>query len=387
MDSPYKKNINSSTAKFLVFVNRRLVVPYKDYVIDDNMGRLTFVNNTLAKNPEDRIDVVCFFTGIDDTAIADLPMSGYIYIKRNMIDRNYNNNLMATFINGRLIQRDKILHISNNIYKIKEDIKSRHDLQILNMSNCIDCMVPFYKQSSKFPFTKTSMLDSAQLLYNQRAKYIEWEFPVSITIPALATYGRQHLTMYHNPVYFSPEFLLENKNNYLSIVHVASPADLNYTLTFYANDTDPNPSTMNIKVELHLKTPFEEQKEESRSPILLCVLPAQVTAIHSDYCYCSLQIKQIINLDFWNKQFLESCDGITIRMEPGVTHYEQPSEVYFNMQANQFEDFEKEQISVFEYRITDSYDGLGNINYIKPITFNPEESNKASIRNSNKNKT
>jgi hypothetical protein len=74
-------------------------------------------------------------------------------------------------------------------------------------------------------------------------------------------------------------------------------------------------------------------------------------------------------------------------MEPGVTHYEQPSEVYFNMQANQFEDFEKEQISVFEYRISDSYDGLGNINYIKHITFNPEKSNKASIRNSNDNKT
>ena len=380
---PYKRNIKNIDIKLLVFVNRKQVLLNIDYVIDTEKGILTFINDKLANKPGDKIDILCFFTGIDDTAIADLPMSGYIYLKRNMIDRNYNNNLMATFINGKLIPRDKILHISNNIYKIKEDIKSRHDLQILNMSNRIDCIVPFYKQHTQNPpFDKYAFNpESLNILDEQQIRYMEYCFPISVTTYRYVN-CRQNIYLYHNPVYFSPSFLLENKDKWISFVHLkVKREDLKYTLTFYANDIDMVPTkNMQVKVELHIKTPFEERLEESRTTILLCTLPSKVTQIDEDYCYCSLEIKQIINLDIWNNRFIESCDGITFRIEPDRTYQDTPCKVYFTLDTNKFEDYETEQISIFEYRISDKYDGLGNISYRKELAFNPEEYTKEVIR-------
>ena len=378
MLSPYKKTIENTDVKFRVFVNRKEIVLNKDYTINNETGVLEIINDKLTTSTNNRIDLLCFFTGIDDTAVADLPMSGYIYLKRNMIDRNYNNNLMATFINGKLVPRDKILHISNNIYKIKEDIKSRHDLQILNMSNRINSMVPFYKQSTSFPFTST-LLQNGEIVDNFHPRYIEKNLNISITIPALTTYGRQHFYMYHNPIFFDPDYLLEKKDYYISFIHSASH-NLSYELNFYNNDTDPNKSSVNVTLELHIKTPFEDTLEESRSTILLTKLPATVTNIGNEYSYACLQIKQLIKLDIWNNRFLEMCDGVTIRIEPERTYQDQPSEVYFDMTASNFEDYEKEQITVFEVRISDKYDGLGQVLYSKFITFNPEESNKAAIR-------
>lgn len=385
---PYKKRIENTNLSLKVFVNRREIVLNKDYIIDNETGILEFINDNLAQSPDDRIDILCFYTGIDDTAVADLPMSGYIYLKRNMIDRNYNNNLMATFINGKLIPRDKILHISNNIYKIKEDIKTRHDLQILNMSNRIDCMVPFYKQATQYPpLDKYSFYPPSVNIFDEDIKYMEAAMPITITVPELETFGRQKMTIYQNPVYFSPEFLLENKDKYISFIHHASSKNIQYELIFYENDTITYPTNkMKVTLELHIKTPFEETKEESRSTILLLTFPYRITAVYEDYCYACLQIKQIINLDIWNNNFLESCDGITLRIEPNRTYQDQPSEVYFHMWCNKFENFENEQITVFEYRITDKYDGLGNISYSKFLSFNPEETVKDAIRAEENNK-
>ena len=382
---PYKKKIDDIDIKMLVFVNRRQVLLNIDYTIDTDKGILTFINNNLATQPNDKIDIVCFYTGIDDTAIADLPMSGYIYLKRNMIDRNYNNNLMATFINGKLIERDKILHISNNIYKVKEDIKTRHDLQILNMSNRIDCMVPFYKQATQYPpFDVYGFNPTTSNITDEREiKFMEYCMPISVTVLRYVN-RRQHVYMYHNPIYFDPIFLLENKDMWISFNHVSSPAGLSYKMTFYDDDVSMEPSKdMQVKLELHFKSPFEETMEESRSTIILCVLPPVVTGgITNDYCYASIQIKQIINLDIWNNRFLESCDGVTIRMESGLmrTYQDTPAELYYTLDTNKFEDYEKEQITIFEYRISDHYDGLGNVTYRKELAFDPEDYSKELIR-------
>jgi hypothetical protein len=386
MITPYRVNIEDTNVKFLVFVNRKQIVNNKDYYIDNEEGVLVFLNDDLANSINDRIDLVCFYTGIDDTATADLPMSGYIYLKRNMIDRNYNNNMMATFINGQLIPRDKILHISNNIYKVQEDIETRHDLQILNMSNRINSLVPFYKQCKEYPFFPSTLLYNKDIVDNFNPRYTECCFPVEITVPALTTYGRQHMTIYQNPVYFDPEFLLECKDYYISFIHTPIRSEnLKYTLDFYPNDTSSSPEEMYVKLELHIKTPFEEELEESRTTILFVTLPATINEINEEYCYASLKIKQIINLDIWNNRFLEMCDGIILRIEPGKTYINEPSQVYFNLWSNGFEDYEKEQITIFEYRISDSYDGKGNIKYSKFLTFNPEESVKNSIRLANNN--
>jgi hypothetical protein len=245
-------------------------------------------------------------------------------------------------------------------------------------------MVPFYKQSTNFPFTST-LLHNGEIVDNFHPRYTEKDFNISIIVPELTTYGRQHFYMYHNPIFFDPHYLLEKKDYYISFIH-SSSHNLLYELNFYNNDTDPNKSSVNVTLELHIKTPFEDTLEESRSTILLTKLPATIVNTGNDYVYACLQIKQIIKLDIWNNRFLEMCDGVTIRIEPERTYQDQPSEVYFDMTTSNFEDYEKEQITVFEVRVSDKYDGLGQVLYSKFITFNPEESNKEYIRKAENNR-
>ena len=82
--SSFTKGFKSELKK-VSWPTGKQVVNNKDYYIDNDEGVLVFLNDQLATSNDDRIDLVCFYTGIDDTAIADLPMSGYIYLKRNMI--------------------------------------------------------------------------------------------------------------------------------------------------------------------------------------------------------------------------------------------------------------------------------------------------------------
>ena len=134
--------------RFKVFYNRTLLYQHDTttYSFDSRTGTLKF-DEDFKLTTGARIDIVCFYAGNKQNfAIPCISMSGYIYLKKNEIDRNYNKNLMAIFMNGKLVDRDILIDMSNNIHKISTDIGSRYNLEVKNMSPKIDALVPFYKK-------------------------------------------------------------------------------------------------------------------------------------------------------------------------------------------------------------------------------------------------
>ena len=145
INSPYYAMLDLRT-RFKVFLNRKALVPGKDYSINIYRGYIKFEDHVMI-NLRDDIDIICFYTGTKyNKAIPELPMSGYIYFNKYEIDRNLNKNLMAVFVNGKLVQRKDILDISNNIHKVSRDIKSRYNLEVLNLSPRVDSLVPRFKR-------------------------------------------------------------------------------------------------------------------------------------------------------------------------------------------------------------------------------------------------
>lgn len=131
--------------RFKVFFNRKELVHGVDYTINIYKGILNLSDSIDVKNG-DSLDVICFYTGTKyNKAIPELPMSGYIYYNKNEIDRNLNKNLTAIFVNGKLVDREDELDISNTIHKISTDIKSRYNLEVLNLSPKVDSLVPKFK--------------------------------------------------------------------------------------------------------------------------------------------------------------------------------------------------------------------------------------------------
>lgn len=145
INSPYYAMLDLRT-RFKVFLNRRALVQGKDYSINIYRGYIKFEDHIMI-NLRDDIDIICFYTGTKyNKAIPELPMSGYIYFNKYEIDRNLNKNLMAVFVNGKLVQRKDILDISNNIHKVSRDIRSRYNLEVLNLSPRVDSLVPRFKR-------------------------------------------------------------------------------------------------------------------------------------------------------------------------------------------------------------------------------------------------
>ena len=145
INSPYYAMLDLRT-RFKVFLNRKALVQGRDYSINIYRGFIKFEDHIMIGLRDD-IDIICFYTGTKyNKAIPELPMSGYIYFNKYEIDRNLNKNLIAVFVNGKLVQRKDILDISNNIHKVSRDIKSRYNLEVLNLSPRVDSLVPRFKR-------------------------------------------------------------------------------------------------------------------------------------------------------------------------------------------------------------------------------------------------
>lgn len=145
INSPYYAMLDLRT-RFKVFLNRKALIQGRDYSINIYRGFIKFEDHIMIGLRDD-IDIICFYTGTKyNKAIPELPMSGYIYFNKYEIDRNLNKNLMAVFVNGKLVQRKDILDISNNIHKVSRDIKSRYNLEVLNLSPRVDSLVPRFKR-------------------------------------------------------------------------------------------------------------------------------------------------------------------------------------------------------------------------------------------------
>ena len=381
--------------RYQIYLDRKKLTPETDYSISSKNGLLSLYQD-LHEVDERYIDILVFYTGTNSNkAIQNLPQSGYIYLNRHEIDRNYNNNLMAVFVNGQLVQRDHITNISNNIYKINSDIQSRYDLNVLNMSPKIKPFVPFYKKST------------ALLTNEPSQKYIYDIFfhtdivSIGTNIESSTDSESGHFTSIYVPIVFDP-LLVDQPDLYLSLIHKKSP-NIDYTLIFdnetpeyevenMVTDTitgeshleistyKPDNNYINVTVELGELKDKSEPDYESNDPILFCKIPITLSSINEDYCYASTMIQNIIDMDTYNRsRFSDETKSITGETVPSrifknlicrmYINYPTPGDsnpvLYYDLTSTGYE--EGNYISIFRWVVSTQVSGTGNIIWSKDI--------------------
>lgn len=366
LDSPFKKIVDIKS-RYRVFYNRHaLDLERKDYTIDNYNGKIGLHQFTNVQDG-DTLDIVTFYTGSDENGtVSNLPMSGYIYLKRNEIDRNYNNNLMAVFVNGKLIPRDKIVHMSNNIYKISEDINSRYNLDVRNMSPRVNSIAPFYQKNNLT--IDTPMQNSI------------YDFPCSLEI-VTKKHNRHSLDIDFNPVMIDPSLLPNKENYFITLIHHGYVLDddygntsLKYNLKFYRDDYAEQSEPVKIVTMLRYRS--HNREEERIQTSYSTLLMGKINEMHEtskDIPLYSIRIESVVKGDFSNAD--KHLDGILCRFQIENPVKEDPKPVYYELTSDYFE--KDEYIGVFEWVVSTDINGTGDVLYRKIVYLTPK--NKQEI--------
>ena len=368
LESPFKKIVDIKS-RYRVFYNRHAIdLERKDYTIDNYNGKIGLHQFTHVKDG-DTLDIVTFYTGSDkNQVVSNLPMSGYIYLKRNEIDRNYNNNLMAIFVNGKLIPRNKIVHMSNNIYKISEDINTRYNLDVRNMSPRVNSIAPFYQKNNLT--IDTPMQNSI------------YDFPCSLEI-VTNKHNRHSLDIDFNPVMIDPSLLPNKENYFITLMHHGYVLEddyvntsLKYNLKFYRDDYAEQNEPVKIVTLLRYRSHNREEEriQTSYTPLLMGTIN-EVHETSKDIPLYSIRIESVVKGDFSNAD--KHLDGVLCRFQIESPVKEDSKPVYYELTSDYFE--KDEYIGVFEWVVSTDINGTGDILYRKPVYLIPK--NKQEIYN------
>lgn len=349
--SPYNALLDLRM-RFKVFYDRRELTIGSECYISIYEGILTLDKSLTIEDGKD-IDIVCFYTGNPySKAVSTLPMSGYIYLKKHLIDRNYNKNLMAVFVNGKLIPRQNILDISNNIHKITKDTRSRANLEIRNLSPKIHSLVPFYKKNC----TKQSI----------PLQYKYQEFTCMIEVYEHKTpHNRFRLDDTVDPLIL--EGILDHPEWYISLIHHGSndyDTRLNYTVRFFKDDYTNDPSDVNVVAQMSY--PTNELEFNSLTCLLLGQIPNTMRENYEDYSLFTIGCATIMKFDIYNQQ---PEDGIICRLQINEPKKDKPAYVYYELTSSDYEIDQK--VGVFEWVVSDQPDGKGHVFYRKTIWLLP----------------
>ena len=369
--SPYGE-VEDLEIRYLVFFKKyQLDLVNKEFSIDSYNGKLYINSSIFTIEGGEELDILCFYTGTEDNkTITTLPMSGYIELKRNEIDRNFNNNLMAIFVNGKLIPRKDIIHMSNSIYKIGTDIKSRYNVDIRSMSPKISSIVPFYKNNYfnkelEVPQSTSHTMNfqvTVQGEYTKHNRYVMEDFFSPIMIEPSILKG------------YPPESEL-----YITLFHHGANSEFDenlimYTFKTYKNDYTETPSDMKVVAMLRYKTTTRDEEYENESPtkILVGTIPSSITQTTYDTPLFCLPVK-----DFFadTERTDKKLDGIILKFEIEDSMPERPKYIYYELEATNFE--HNDYVGVFEFVVSSEKNGKGFIYYRKHIDLLP--TNKEEI--------
>lgn len=372
IQSPHGKILDLDIRYLVFFKKYQLNLVNNEYTIDNFNGKIKINPNYTTIKGGEEISIVCFYTGTPERkTVASIPMSGYIELKRNKIDRNYNNNLMAVFVNGKLISRDKIIHISNNLYKIKEDIKSRYNLDVRNMSPKISSLVPFYKENT-FDQTLETKHYTGDLLNFQ------------ITVPDdnyTEKQNRFRMDDMITPIMIDPSILktIPNPVFYISFYHHGINDEFNentlmYTLNTYATDYTKSQSDIRVMVSLLYKTTTSEDEHNIESPtkILAATIPHSLSQVPRNSLIFSMPVKKIYVSDTANNT--KKLESIIVKLEINESHVDRPEYIYYTLESSNFE--HNDYVGIFEFTVSTGPDSSGMILYRKHLDLIPTNKNE-----------
>lgn len=369
LPSPFNQLVDLNM-RYRVFYDRKLLFgdTMYEYTINKYTGTIIFDNEDFNLEGDKDLTVLMFYTGTKyNTAVPTLPMSGYVYFKKHEIDRNYNKDLCCFFLNGRLVHRDNIIKMSNNIYKISKDLKSRYNIEAFSMSPKIDELIPFYKKAGR----KNTI--PQQYTY----KEMEVMFYVPRDNATTEPHGRKILEPLTANILTVPHHVLPNHDNwYITLIHHGvdegeffEERSLSYNIEFYRDDYSTQPEPVNIIGQIRLQGNFEPDIPNSPTAMLIGTIPQKISTCISDTVLCTVQAKTIYDADTYNHG--KDIDGVLVRLEiePFDKKHERPR-IYYEMEATEYE--KDNYVNVFEWIVSEEANGKGQEYYRKVINMFPD---------------
>lgn len=391
-DSPYDKVVDLRR-RVRVYYDRNFLEPDSGlYSWNDDTCEITFASN-LDFMYEHLISFLTFYTGTDghnDDTIAQLPASGYIEFSKKHIDRVYDKDLYAVFLNGKLVPKDKLMDFSSGIHKVKEDVKTRYNLQVMNMSPQVSFLTPFLKLPHK----------------KQINKDVVWEFFGKLNIPYPGAYHPRHYVYpeWLTPVEWKPVVMEEHLDWYLNLVHhgvhqAEKKKDLTYTLKFFRSPWVSEPEPVKVVAQIRLKGNTEQWYPEHPTQTVIGYLPSTLTqntgvttnidALPSKFphgmatyypdgatypankCLFSIKLKTIVDNDttFSQAKFGHSIDGIMARLELNEQKIDNWSRLWYELYTDNYE--RDTEIEILEWTISEGPNNTGYIWYKKSLRFFP----------------
>lgn len=353
--SPYN-DIMDLDMRIKVFYDRKFLYPTNNYKFNPYNGLLILDEDFVFQGNKD-LSLLCFYAGTKyNHAIPTIPMSGYLYFKKHEIDRNYNKDLFAVFVNGKLIPRNIITDMSNNIHKINKDIETRYNIEVMNMSPKIDCLVPFYKNASH--------INSIPKQYKYQ------EFSCMITVPTPDTImNRYRLDGLLNPITFE-DVLPDHPECYITLLHHGiseSGKNFRYDLKFFRDDYSPTSEAINVIGQVRQPGNDEDYVEDSPTALLLGTIPDVLHEQYEDYPLMTVKAEAILKADttYNNREI----DGVLCRMEIEKPKKDKPRYVYYELNST---DYEKDNcVNIFEWIISEKPNGQGEVYYRKTVNLFP----------------
>lgn len=399
INSPFDKVVDL-TRRVRVYFDRNFLAPDSGLYSWNNDTQEIELSADLDFFGSHLLSFLAFYTGTDghnDDTRANLPMSGYIEFSKKHIDRVYDKDLYAVFVNGKLVHRKHLLDFSSGIHKIKDDIKSRNDLQVLNMSPQVSFLAPFIKKQHERRIDKT----------------VTHEFFGKLRIPYPGVYHPRHYVCpdWLTPVEWKPVVADDHLNWYLNLVHhgvqeAEKTKGLQYTLKFFRDPWTNTPEAVKVVAQIRLKGNTEQWYPDHPTQTLIGYLPSTLTqntgitanidapknkiidgktfypngmapeypdgAVYPRWnCLFSIQLQTIVSNDstFSKAKYGKSVDGIMARLELNSQHTDNWSRLWYELEANNYE--RDTEIEILEWTISDKPNNTGNIWYRKMLRFFP----------------
>ena len=402
LPSPFNKLLDLNM-RYRVYYDRRLLFgdTAYEYSINKYTGIISFDKEDFKIEEGKEITIIVFYTGTKyTTSIPILPMSGYVYFKKHEIDRNYNKDLCCFFLNGKLVNRDNIIKMSNNIYKISKDLKSRYNIEVMNTSPKIPDLIPFYKKGRKNSIPK-------QYIY----KEMEVMFFVPRNDATEKPHGRKMLNPLTANILTIPNNVLPNhKDWYITLIqHGVDEGEffdkrsLNYSINFFKDDYTTKSQKISVIGQIRLQGNFEDYVPNSPTALIFGEIPERITTCITDSVICSVKAETIYNADTYNHD--KDIDGVLVRLEidpilfPSEYRVGEPLDtarrydpkyidldidlnsngsrdihclpkIYYEMTATEYE--KDNYINIFEWIVSSEPNGRGQEYYRKTIKMFPD---------------
>lgn len=386
-DSPYDRVVDLKE-KVRVYYDRNFLNPQSNlYEWNNERSEITF-SSSLDFSGQHLISFLCFYTGTNnEDTTAMLPMSGFVEFSKNKIDRVYDKDLFAVFLNGKLVSKQNILDYSSRIHKLI-NVNSRYDLQVMNMSPQISYLTPFFQMPHKKNLNKTCI----------------WEFFSKLRVP--------YPKVYHPRYYVYPDWLtpvewkpvINNTNFYLNLLHHGvqeseKHKDLHYTIRFFRDPWESEPEPVKVLAQVRLKGNTEQFYSDHTYQTLIGTLPTSLTqdtsktarldapgfpnglnrAMYYDdnksypkwNCLFSIQVQNILNADrtYSQAKYGYSIDGIMARLEINNQQIDHYNRLYYELDADNYE--RDAEIEILEWTISSGPNNTGNVWYRKMLRFFP----------------